>query len=103
MLDAIPYIITKDVNEEMTQLQGQDEIKKAVFALSGDSAAGPYGFISLFFKKCWNILAEDITKVVRDFFCGQMLPRHITYTIGDLIPHFHKEKMTLLHSISKVR
>lgn len=57
MLDAIPYIITKDVNEEMTQLQGQDEMKKAVFALSGDSAAGPYGFISLFFKKCWNILA----------------------------------------------
>jgi len=55
-------------NKEMTKLPSHDEVKKVVCILNGDSACGPDGFSGLFFQSCWEIIGEDITKLVRAFF-----------------------------------
>lgn len=86
MLTHIPKLITDEDNEEMIKLPNLDEVKRVVFELNGDSACGPDGFSGLFFQKCWDIIGEDITRVVRAFFCGQELPNFITHTTLVLLP-----------------
>lgn len=61
-------------------------MKEAVFQLSGDSVAGPDGFSGLFFQKCWKIIRDDVTLVVRAFFYGHELPKYVTHTNLVLIP-----------------
>ena len=64
----IPKSISDNENEEMSRLLDQDEVKKVVFALNGSIACGPDGFTRHFFKCCWEIIGNDVTKLVRDFF-----------------------------------
>ena len=52
----------------MSRLLDQDELKKVVFALNQSIACGPDGFTGHFFKCCWEIIGNDVTKLVRDFF-----------------------------------
>lgn len=80
MLDIIPKLVTLEENEEMIKLPDQEEVKQAFFALNGESIAGPDGFIGLFFQMCWEVVVEDITRLVRAFFCGQILPMHVSHT-----------------------
>ncbi|KAK6791948.1 hypothetical protein RDI58_011029 [Solanum bulbocastanum] len=86
LLQNIPNLIKAEQNEEMERLPTEDEVKKVVFSLNGDSASGLDGFSGQFFQSCWNIIREDITNMVRAFFCGQELPRYITHTNLTLIP-----------------
>jgi len=51
-----------------------------VSSLNGDSASGPDDFLGQFLQCCWNIVKEDISNMVRAFFCGHELPRFITHT-----------------------
>lgn len=39
-----------------------------VFELSGRSVASPDGFSGYFFQRSWDIVGDDITRVVRAFF-----------------------------------
>lgn len=43
------------------------KVREAVNSLSGDSASGPNGFSGLFFQKCWEIIDEDVTRLVEAF------------------------------------
>ncbi|XP_049396567.1 uncharacterized protein LOC125860610 [Solanum stenotomum] len=86
MIDHIPKCIIAKENEEMTKLPDQEEVYRVVSALNGSSACGPDGFIGHFFQYCWEIIGEDITKVVKAFFCGQELPKFITHTNLVLLP-----------------
>lgn len=95
MLNLIPNLISAEENDRMTRLPDQFEVKKAVFELNGSSAAGPDGFTGLFFQKCWEIVAEDVRRGVRAFFCGQELPRFITHTNLVLIPKKDRPKIFL--------
>ncbi|WMV39051.1 hypothetical protein MTR67_032436 [Solanum verrucosum] len=70
----------------MVRLPAEEEIKEVVFALNGDSVSGPDGFSGQFFQSCWDTVKVDIVNMVRAFFCGQELPRFITYTNLVLIP-----------------
>ena len=63
----IPKSISGNENEEMSRLLNQDEVNKVVFALNGSIACGPDGFTMHFFKCCWEIIGDDVTKLVRVF------------------------------------
>lgn len=72
-----------------------EEVKKAVFDLSGDSAAGPNGFTKNFFQICWQIVAEDVWRALKSFFCGFELPRSVAHTNLILIPKKEAPKIFL--------
>jgi hypothetical protein len=38
-----------------------DEIRRTVFSMSSDNAPGPDGYMSAFFKTCWDIIGNDLT------------------------------------------
>ncbi|XP_070035767.1 uncharacterized protein [Nicotiana tomentosiformis] len=50
MLNNIPTMVTLEQNLELCKYPTIDEVKDAIFALSGDSAGGPDGFIGLFYQ-----------------------------------------------------
>lgn len=45
ILDYIPKLVEKEENERMIRLLRNDEVKKVVFDLSGDSTYRPDGFL----------------------------------------------------------
>ncbi|GJW31621.1 sodium/hydrogen exchanger 6 [Tanacetum coccineum] len=49
------------------------EIKAAMFDIGNDKAAGPDGYTSVFFKKSWDIVGNDVCNAVRDFFSNGKL------------------------------
>ncbi|XP_042035137.1 uncharacterized protein LOC121781465 [Salvia splendens] len=57
-----------------------DEVKRAVFDISTNSAPGPDGFSALFFQACWGIVGPDVVDAVRQLFGGTFLPRSFTAT-----------------------
>ncbi|XP_042023121.1 uncharacterized protein LOC121770456 [Salvia splendens] len=63
-----------------------DEVKRAVFDISANSAPGPDGYSALFFQACWGIVGSDVVEAVRQFFGGAFLPRSFTATSIVLIP-----------------
>ncbi|XP_059306377.1 uncharacterized protein LOC132057790 [Lycium ferocissimum] len=86
MLKKIPALISTEQNEYLIALPSNEEVKLAVYGLNGDSISGPDGFSGHFFQVCWHIIGEDVTKMVREFFCRKELPRFITHTNLVLIP-----------------
>ncbi|XP_056691809.1 uncharacterized protein [Spinacia oleracea] len=63
-----------------------EEVKYAMFSINGDKAPGPDGFGSHFFRENWNIVGEDVTKAVLDFFHTGKLLKEINSTTITLIP-----------------
>ncbi|XP_019256289.1 PREDICTED: uncharacterized protein LOC109234676 [Nicotiana attenuata] len=63
-----------------------EEVRTAVFELSGESASGPDGFTSLFYQTCWDVIGTDIHNMVLHFYGGAALPKSITHTNLVLLP-----------------
>ncbi|GJW04434.1 hypothetical protein Tco_1563290 [Tanacetum coccineum] len=63
-----------------------DEIKDAIFNIGNDKAPEPDGFTSVFFKKAWDIVGEDVCNAVKDFFFNGQILREINHTIIALLP-----------------
>ncbi|XP_071928033.1 uncharacterized protein [Coffea arabica] len=80
MLEIIPTILTEQDNMELTEVPSLNEVKKVIFSMDGDSAAGPDGFTGKFFTEAWEVVAEDVHRAIMSFFCGAMLPRSVTAT-----------------------
>ena len=63
-----------------------EEIKEIIFAMDGESAAGPDGFTGRFFTFAWDVVGQDVLEAVVSFFCGHELPRSVSSTLIVLIP-----------------
>ena len=46
----------------------QEEIKVTIHSMPSDKAPGPDGFTGVFFKKCWEIIKEDVTTAMNSMF-----------------------------------
>lgn len=46
----------------------EEEVKVVVMDLKSEQASGPDGFIGIFFKKCWEVIKEDLMAAVQYFF-----------------------------------
>ncbi|XP_027060814.2 uncharacterized protein [Coffea arabica] len=86
MLHLIPPLITEEENKALEEVPSMAEVRRVVFAMDGESAAGPDGFTGKFFTFAWDVIAQDIYNVVLSFFCGAELPKFITSTSIVLIP-----------------
>ncbi|XP_070050533.1 uncharacterized protein [Nicotiana tomentosiformis] len=63
LLDNVPSMVTVEQNMELCRYLTLEEIKGAVFELSGDSASGPDGFTRNFYHDCWEIIGFDIHNI----------------------------------------
>lgn len=66
--DVIPMLITEDINHLLTILPSAEEIHNVVYALNPNSAPRPDGFGGGFFQTFWDIIKDDLVKVVLEFF-----------------------------------
>jgi hypothetical protein len=63
-----------------------EEIDSIILSMPSDKAPGPDGFNSLFFKKAWHTIREDIYSLCRDFFnhCADI--KSINSSLITLVP-----------------
>nr|XP_027082134.1 uncharacterized protein LOC113704429 [Coffea arabica] len=80
VLGVIPKLLSEDDNEQLQNMPSFEEVRDVVFAMDGDSAAGPDGFTGKFFTSSWDIIGRDVYRAVLNFFCGEELPRQVTAT-----------------------
>ena len=83
-------LFTRTLNSEkaliMVRQVTNEEIKSAMFNIGNDKAPGPDGFTSIFFKKAWDIVVNDVCHAVKDFFSNGQILREINHTIIALLP-----------------
>ncbi|XP_071902738.1 uncharacterized protein [Coffea arabica] len=80
MLHLIPSLITEEENKTLEEVSSMEEVRRVVFAMDGESAAGLDGFMGKFFTFSWDVIAQDVYNVVLSFFYGAELPKFITST-----------------------
>ncbi|XP_026433103.1 uncharacterized protein LOC113330517 [Papaver somniferum] len=56
--------ISVEESNAMDMIPSPEKIKQAVFDLSADSAPGPDGFSGCFYRHCWDIIHDDLTKAI---------------------------------------
>ncbi|KAK4384487.1 putative mitochondrial protein [Sesamum angolense] len=76
----------------------QSDIKDAFFTIDEDSAPGPDGYTSAFFKSAWPVIGHDISEAVGEFFRTGKLLKQINTTLLALIP-----KVSLPNYVSDYR
>nr|XP_016494758.1 PREDICTED: uncharacterized protein LOC107813948 [Nicotiana tabacum] len=64
LLNNVPSMVTMDQNLELSRLPTIEEVRAAVFELSGESASGPDGFTGLFYQTCWDVIGADLHNMV---------------------------------------
>ncbi|KAK4384299.1 hypothetical protein Sango_3074900 [Sesamum angolense] len=80
------YIISEEEATQITAPVQRHEIKEALFDINEDSAPGPDGFSSCFFKATWAAVGEDVCHAVMEFFNHGRLLKQLNATLITLIP-----------------
>ncbi|XP_059288842.1 uncharacterized protein LOC132042262 [Lycium ferocissimum] len=86
ILDCIPNLVTCEDNQMLKEEISSKEVKDAIFDIDPNSSAGPDGFSSLFFQKCWSIVEQDLVSMVKAVYNGTPMPKYFTSTCLILIP-----------------
>ncbi|KAL0293975.1 UNVERIFIED_CONTAM: hypothetical protein Scaly_3131700 [Sesamum calycinum] len=80
------HIISEAETEQIISPIQRQEIKDALFDIAEDSAPGPDGFSSGFFKASWSVIGEEVCKAVLEFFDNNRLLKQLNTTLLVLIP-----------------
>ncbi|XP_047943058.1 uncharacterized protein LOC125189874 [Salvia hispanica] len=83
LISTLPSHVNMELLEKAPTVE---EIRKVVFSINAESAAGPDGYSALFFQSCWEIIGDDVVAAVMDFFAGSPIPRGIVATLNVLVP-----------------
>lgn len=79
----------------------REGVKKALFNMHPEKAPGPDGMTTLFYQKFWNVVKNDLVKMVRKFHeCGAFDERLNEANIC-LIPK--KERLTKMQEFRPIR
>lgn len=57
-----------------------EKVKNTFFNLNGDSTTGSDGLTIRFYRSFWEVVGNDMFKMVKVFFRGNTLPKSITHT-----------------------
>ncbi|KAL0378647.1 UNVERIFIED_CONTAM: hypothetical protein Sradi_3170200 [Sesamum radiatum] len=83
---GLKHVINSEEAAALVAPITQQEIKDAFFDISEESAPGPDGYTSAFFKAAWPVIGEDISAAVAEFFHSGQLLRQLNTTLLALIP-----------------
>ncbi|XP_021975392.1 uncharacterized protein LOC110870522 [Helianthus annuus] len=76
---------SNDANIMVRQVT-REEVKNAMFSIAENKAAGPDGYTSAFFKNAWDIVGNDVSNAVLEFFDNGKLLKQLNHTILALVP-----------------
>jgi hypothetical protein len=62
---------------DMDAMINDDEIKYVVMGMHSEKAPGPDGFIGLFYKGCFEMIREDLSKAINDFYHHKCKSLHL--------------------------
>ena len=65
LMRLIPNAIKNSDNKALNQSITMDEIKRVVDGMEDDRSPGPDGFNANFINLCWDIIKNDLTKMVK--------------------------------------
>jgi len=71
--EVISSRVTPEMNEALIALPDDQEIKAAVFSIHADKAPGPDGFSAGFYQSFWDIIGDDVSKEIWNFFASGSL------------------------------
>ncbi|KAL0300290.1 UNVERIFIED_CONTAM: hypothetical protein Scaly_3051900 [Sesamum calycinum] len=80
------HLISEEEATQITAPVQRHEIKDALFDINEDSAPGPDGFSSSFFKATWAVIGEDVCRAIMEFFNHGRLLKQLNATLLTLIP-----------------
>jgi hypothetical protein len=86
LLQQVSGRVTEEMNNTLLQPFTAEEVKSGLDAIGDLKAPGSDGMTSLFYKRFWEIVGEDVTKEVLGFLNGGILPRAWNETVIVLIP-----------------
>ncbi|XP_042964658.1 uncharacterized protein LOC122298880 [Carya illinoinensis] len=82
----IDLVISDEDNASLLCAPSLEEVYAALSSISINSALGPDGFGSGFYKSCWEVVKNDLWKAVLEFFDSKSLPKFFTASFLVLIP-----------------
>ncbi|XP_071727817.1 uncharacterized protein [Rutidosis leptorrhynchoides] len=79
-------MVSEQKSAEMIRPVTPQEIKDAIFDIGDAKSPSPDGYSSSLFKKSWDIIGDDVIKVVQQFFINGQLLTKLNSTIIALVP-----------------
>ena len=86
VVNLFNHVITDAMNEKLCEAFTDKEISDALFQIGPLKAPGPDGFPARFFQRNWEVLKENIIRVVNEFFKTGIMPEGVNETSIVLIP-----------------
>ncbi|KAL2904979.1 LINE-1 retrotransposable element ORF2 protein [Bienertia sinuspersici] len=83
-------VLTEEQKKRMTLPFSRREVKEAIFSIHGDKSPGLDGFGTHFYKHNWELIGEEVTTAILDFFNSGKLLKEINNTFLVLIPKVSK-------------
>eukprot|EP00253_Pinus_taeda_P013620 PITA_13620 len=85
-LTNIPQLVSAEDNNILLRPAIEAEIADIVWSMEPDKAPGPDGFSIHFYRKCWDLIKTDLTRMVHGFMRKAKIGGGINSTFLALIP-----------------
>ncbi|XP_030479170.1 uncharacterized protein LOC115696410 [Cannabis sativa] len=79
-------VVTEVQSEMLMRKFTQDEVKKAVFDMSGSKSQGPGGYSSYFYQDNWDTIGDLVSQAVISFLESGKILKEINSTMISLVP-----------------
>ncbi|KAL9682775.1 hypothetical protein QQ045_014583 [Rhodiola kirilowii] len=90
--ENIPKVISVEMNQILTAPFSESKVKRALFQIHPTKALGVDGFTALFFQSNWDVVGNDVVKVVLDCLNNDSLDAKLNETMIVLVPKVKKWK-----------
>ena len=99
--DAIPYMVTNEMNESLVREFTREEVVAALKQIHPNKAPGPNGMSAVLFQKYWSIVGNNVTDMVLNVLNHNLPIPELNKTNISLIPKINNPKrMTDFRPIS---
>ncbi|CAN1136539.1 LINE-1 retrotransposable element ORF2 protein [Linum perenne] len=84
--DFVKHKLGDDKIEWLARPVSHEEIKKALFSISGDKSPGPDSYNADFYKNSWPLIGEEVSSAISSFFDKTYMPPYVNSIALALIP-----------------